>query len=147
MALVFIGRLDQPAVQRNFETRDAGYAVYLGYQGFEEGNTHPILLVSLQYFLAGPAGQRYRNRILGKKDDDSKKVCLMSKSSYRAKWRWQFAYTMVRNQSLVVYRLQTAHKQKIRERKEQEEKLRDSGRNETVEHPYGGPIHAHEVNL
>ena len=139
MALLFIGRLDQPSVQRNFETLDSGYNTYLGYQAFIEGNTHPILLTSLQFFLAGPAGKRYRDRkhreeeerearmsssTVDPLDEEKSKnqnqktqkpnVGLMQNSYYRAQWRWQFAYTMVRNQSLVVIRSSTQHKLKIK---------------------------------
>ena len=127
MALIFIGRLDQPAIQRNYETLDAGYATYLGYQGFEEANTHPVVLVSLQFFLSGPAGLRYRTRIARQKCGSQKLAIesknsnsntesssadidmnlhtkLMKSSKYRAKWRWQFAYMMVKNPSLIAIR-------------------------------------------
>lgn len=104
MALIYIGRIDQPAVQRNRETMDSGYAVYLGYHGFLEGNTHPIMLVALQFFLAGPAGTRYRNRINGKNSDITLYDKAMQNAKYRAKWRWQFCYFLVKNPTLVIYR-------------------------------------------
>lgn len=130
MALVFIGRLDQPAVQRNWETLDAGYAVYLGYHGFLEGNTHPVLLVSLQFFLAGPAGERYRQRIKHGGEHQAQltqndKIHVMQNSKFRAQWRWQFAYCLVKNPSLVYYRLSLEKKLEKQERMKQQKPIQE----------------------
>lgn len=197
MALVFIGRLDQPAVQRNWETKDAGYATYLGYLGFEESNTHPVLLVSIQCFLSGPAGKRYRNRIMQEQNlkkftkkkishenskpkqyddfelknstqasssnlssadtlNDERDVFKinekpMESASFRARWRWQFAYMMVKNPSLVVERNKTLYKQKIKEKMLEQrgisEKIGIELSESEDENRLGGMIRTEELNV
>merc|ERR1712071_583421 len=106
IGLIFIGRMDHPAVQRNFELRDTGYSVYLGFQGLEEGNTHPVMIVAIQMFLSGLAGKRYRARIAAEEehvegDEKPSDERAMDSASFRAKWRWQLAYFLVMNPSLV----------------------------------------------
>ena len=63
VAILFIGRIDQPAVQRYWELRDAGYNTYLGFLALEEANSHSILISSIQMFLSGEAGKKYRERV------------------------------------------------------------------------------------
>ena len=110
VSILFIGRLDQSSVQRNFETLDPGFNVYLGFQAFEEGNTHPVLLTALNFFLSGPAGARYRTRMKFGEDSEIYQRTLKAKKpmenrKFRAKWRWHFAYTMIRNPKVLQMRL------------------------------------------
>ena len=51
VSLVFLARLDQPAVQRYWETLDAGYNCYLGHLATEAANSHPVMICFVQILL------------------------------------------------------------------------------------------------
>ena len=99
--LLHIGRLDQSTIQRNYETMDAGYSTYLGFQALEENNSHPIMISAVQCFLGSPAGRRYRRRIAGLKDEVNLEVEKARKRKQIVRWRWYFAYMMIKNPSLI----------------------------------------------
>ena len=83
VSLAFLGRLDQPAVQRNWETLDAGYNCYLGQLAVDVANTHPVMLSFVKMML--------------KKSE---------KAPSKAQKRWWVAYTLVKNPKLVYERKQ-----------------------------------------
>ena len=61
--------------------------------------------------LSGQAGQRYRNRLIEEQGvvsvrDDTKIESDKKRRSRIARWRWHFAYVMVKNPSLVLERQQ-----------------------------------------
>merc|ERR1712039_448726 len=94
---------DQSTIQRNYETMDAGYSTYLGFQSLEENNSHPVMISAVQLFLSGNAGRRYRRRIAGIKYDQEEGGGYKNEDKKRkiARWRWYFAYTLIKNPSLV----------------------------------------------
>ena len=132
--------MDQPAVQRNYETLDTGYATYLGYQALHEANTHPVMLTAIQLFLSGAAGKRYRKRVLNDRfdlnqvdvkasdSDENGGGLLFKNPELRARWRWYLAFNLVKNPSL-----QNEHMKKIsyleaaRKKKKEEKEAKTMG--------------------
>ena len=88
ISLLFLGRLDQPAVQRHWETLDAGYNCYLGYLAVEVANSHPGMIVFCKILL----GKIGSNGKVG--------------SNKRARNRWFLAKTLIFNPKLKYERKQ-----------------------------------------
>merc|ERR1711879_1020834 len=78
-------------------------STYLGFHALEEANSHSILISSIQMFLSGEAGRKYRKRIENEESDDNHVSPVRSKSDIN-RWRWYLAYFLIKNPSLLVVR-------------------------------------------
>ena len=96
VSLFFLGRLDQPAVQRNWETLDAGYNCYLGHLAVEIANSHPGMVVFCKILLR-------RGQIKNNKNEDKE-----NPRNLIARNRWFLAKTLIFNPKLKFYRKSTS---------------------------------------
>ena len=123
VSLVFLARLDQPAVQRYWETLDAGYNCYLGFLATEVANNHPVMICFVQLLLGNKKFEE--NWISGEvneaMEEKSETIRTDVDKKKRIRTRWHLLYTLHKNPELRFLR-----KHYLPKKVEIEEKIEES---------------------
>ncbi|XP_077864451.1 stimulated by retinoic acid gene 6 protein-like [Saccoglossus kowalevskii] len=108
VGLVFLGRLDHPIIQRNFEMLDPGYRAYLGFLRVEEAHCNPTVVAFCQLLVDN---MQRKEHIRGQSThvlSISRHAGILTK---RCRNRWLVGYTLIHNPSLALSRTFQRQKQ------------------------------------